>query len=193
MLRTNLSTRPFYNERGIHLALVAAAILLLALTAFNVSRIVVLSRRHTALASQAGRDESRARERGRQATDLWRGINTSELKAVAAAAQEANGLIDRRTFSWTDLFNRIEATVPSDVMLISIRPLIEKNNITITMIVLGRRVEDIDAFMERLEETGTFRSLLSRQEELTDEGLYRAVLQGEYVGGAGQPAQPRVD
>jgi len=187
MLRTNLSTRPFYNERAVHLGLAVVALLVLALTAYNVSRIVVLSRRHTALAAQAGRDEARARERGRQAADLWRGINTAELKTVVAAAQEANGLIDRRTFSWTDLFNRIEATLPPGVMLTSIRPNIEKDAVTITMVVLGRRVEDIDRFMERLEETRTFRNLLSRQEEITDEDLYRAILQGQYIGAAGQP------
>ncbi len=200
MLRTNLSTRPFYNERAIHLGLALAALLVLALTAFNVSRIVTLSREYTELSAQAARDETRAHERGREAVGLWRGINTNELKEVVAAAQEANSLIDRRTFSWTDLFNRIEGTLPPDVMLTAIRPHIERGTVTLTVVVLGRRVEDIDRFMEQLEETGTFRNLLSRQEEATDEGLYRAVLQGQYLGGAGKPqpektgaATPQVD
>ena len=35
MLRTNLSTRPFYNERAVHLLLALAAVIVLALTAFR--------------------------------------------------------------------------------------------------------------------------------------------------------------
>ena len=33
MLRTNLSTRPFYNERAVHVALGLVALVVLALTA----------------------------------------------------------------------------------------------------------------------------------------------------------------
>ena len=34
MLRTNLATRPFYNERGVHLVLGVVAVLGLAVLAF---------------------------------------------------------------------------------------------------------------------------------------------------------------
>ena len=49
VLRTNLSTRPFYNERAIHVAIGAAALVVLALTVWNVVRIVTLSRQNTEL------------------------------------------------------------------------------------------------------------------------------------------------
>ena len=39
MLRTNLSTRPFYNERAVQLLLALAALLVVVLTAFNAIRI----------------------------------------------------------------------------------------------------------------------------------------------------------
>ena len=39
MLRTNLSTRPFYNERAVHVGIVVAALLVLAITALNVDRL----------------------------------------------------------------------------------------------------------------------------------------------------------
>ena len=54
------------------------------------------------------------------------GINQDELAASwSRAAQEANALIDQRTFSWTELFNQIEATLPPDVMLTSVRPAVQ--------------------------------------------------------------------
>ena len=45
MLRTNLSTRPFYNERAVHVCLALSAILVVALTVFNLWEIYSLSGR----------------------------------------------------------------------------------------------------------------------------------------------------
>ena len=43
MLRTNLATRPFYNERLAHIVLGVGFALVVALTAYNVTRIIGLS------------------------------------------------------------------------------------------------------------------------------------------------------
>ena len=43
MLRTNLSTRPFYNQRAVHLLLALAGVVVVVLTAFNAIRIIALS------------------------------------------------------------------------------------------------------------------------------------------------------
>ena len=40
MIRTNLSTRPFYNERLVRLFLLGLLVLVLAATAFNVTRVL---------------------------------------------------------------------------------------------------------------------------------------------------------
>ena len=55
MIRTNLATRPFYNERAVRLVLLAIAALGLAATAFNVTqdRAVVAPRHATADAGGA--------------------------------------------------------------------------------------------------------------------------------------------
>lgn len=180
MLRTNLSTRPFYNERIVHLLLGLAALIVVGLTALNVATIVRLSRQNTELAVQAERDEARAAELESQAAQTRAGIDGPELERVVGAAREANALIDQRAFSWTELFGRIEATLPADVMVTSVRPDIREGRIWVSMAVLGRRIADIDAFMERLEQTGAFAEVLSRQEEATDDGMYRAALQGLY-------------
>ena len=188
MLQTNLSTRPFYNERLVHLALGIVALLVLALTAFNVTQAVGLSRRHTELTERADRAEVVIADAAREALTIQRDIDRDALEVVAAAAREANTLIDRRIFSWTEFFNRIESTLPPDVMMTSVRPEIETTDIAVSMGVLGRRVEGIDMFMDRLEATGAFAELLARQEEATNEGMYRAALRGRYLPLSESPA-----
>jgi len=52
MLQTNLSTRPFYSERAVLLALAVVALAVLALTVSNVQQLVALSKRNTELGRQ---------------------------------------------------------------------------------------------------------------------------------------------
>ena len=145
---------PFYNERAVHLLLALAGVVVVVLTAFNAIRIIALSRQNTELSSLINRDHDEAQRLTREAQRIRAGINQAELEATANAAALANSLIDQRTFSWTEFFNHIEETLPPDVMLTSVRPSFTDNVTTIQMTVLGRRSEDLDEFMEKLEATG---------------------------------------
>jgi len=182
VLRTNLSTRPFYNERAVQLLLALAALLVVILTAFNAIRIFSLSRQNTELSSLVNRDRQEAQRLTREAQRIRAGINVEELQATADAAGVANALIDQRTFSWTEFFNRIEETLPPDVMLTSVQPSFGREATIIQMSVLGRQIEDIDEFMEKLEATGAFHDVLPTQEDTTDEGLHRLMVRSTYTG-----------
>ena len=182
MLRANLATRPFYNERAVHLLLALAAVIVLAITVLNVSRIVTLSRHSTELSSRTNADRTEAARLSTEAVRIRRTINKDELALVVSAAQEANALIDQRTFSWTEFFNQIEATIPADVMLTSVRTSFKDGVTRVTMIVIGRQIADIDEFIEKLEATGYFEDLVPASTETTDDGLRRSTIESVYVG-----------
>ena len=59
MLRTNLSTRPFYNERAVRTGLIALAVVALGLTVFNAIEILRLERGPVAPAAVILRAEMR--------------------------------------------------------------------------------------------------------------------------------------
>ncbi len=182
MLRTNLATRPFYNERVVGLALAALAVVALAFTAFDATRMVVLNGTNSDAAHRIDEAERRAAEARADAARVRAQIDRVELQAVADAAREANLLIDQRTFSWTALFNRFEATLPSDVRIVAVHPHAEKDGrMLVSVQVLSRGVEDLDLFIDRLESTGAFRDVLARQESTTDDGLIESVLEAQYV------------
>ena len=182
MLRANLSTRPFYNERAVQLLLVLAGVIVVALTVFNVSRILSLSNQNTGLSSRASSDRAEAQRLRGEAAAIRRGINQAELKTIVAAAQEANMLIDQRTFSWTEFFNHIEETLPPDVMLTEVKPSFQEEATIISMSVLGRRPEDVDDFMEELEATGAFDQVLPKLRDETEDGLVRVLITSVYRG-----------
>jgi hypothetical protein len=182
VIRTNLSTRPFYNEGAVRLGLLVLAIIVVAATAFNVTRLIQYSRSDTELATEASRDETRTAELRAQAAELRASVDTKQIETASLEARQANDLIDRRTFSWTELFNLFETTLPADVRITSIRPRIEDNRrIVLTITVLARGVEDVDLFMESLEATGKVKDLLSRDEQVNDQGQLESVLETGYV------------
>ena len=188
MLRTNLATRPFYNERAVHAALAAIAAIVLAITALNVVWILTLSRHNTELSARINAERAEAERLTSEAARIRRTINKDELALVVNAAQEANALIDQRTFSWTEFFNLIESTLPPDVMLSSVRPSFKDGITRVSMLVLGRRPEDVDEFMEKLEATGSFEEVNAASADWTDAGLKRVVIESVYAAQAPEEA-----
>jgi Tfp pilus assembly protein PilN len=182
MLRANLSTRPFYNERALHGALAVVAAIVIALTVFNVSQIALLTGRHSSLSGQAAAAERRAAELRAQAARTRQAVNAKEIDVLAGAAREANAIIGQRLFSWTDLLNRLESTLPDNVRITALRPSVARDGtITVTMTVNAEGVDDIEQFMENLEKTTAFSDVYPIDDEPAETGGVRASLEGKYV------------
>jgi hypothetical protein len=184
MLRTNLSTRPFYNARAVRTGLIGVAAIVAVLTLVNVIQIIRLTSSLSTLgASQSSARTESARLR-REATRIRSQINQEELEIVAAAAREANTLIDKRAFSWTDLLAQFETTLPEDVRVRSVQPRLERGMFMVSVTVEARRPEDVDAFVEALEQTGNFKNVLPLVQVATEDGLIESTIQGVYAAGS---------
>ena len=194
MLHTNLATRPFYNDRAVRIGIAVAVLLVAAFTTFNAMQIVALNQRNRERTERAELAERQAAEFRREAQVVRQALNTAEMSAIQRSAQEANGLIDRRVFSWTELFNEFERTLPPDVRIAAVEPQIDTaGRMLIAITVLSRRAEDLSEFMDQLESSGRFREVLNRQDQPMEDGLTRSVLQGYYDPRGQQPtaaAQP---
>ena len=189
MIRTNLATRPFYNERLVNLWLIALALAVLAATAFNASRVLRYSSSDTRLATQASHDEARAVDLRQQAARLRASVDPRQVDFAAADARQANDLIDRRTFSWTELFNRFETTLPNEVRLASVRPRVDRElGIVLAINVSARSVDDINTFIENLEATGAFANVRPAEEHTDENGMLVSSLEAVYLPTAGKPA-----
>jgi Tfp pilus assembly protein PilN len=181
MLRTNLSTRPFYNERAVRMALGAAAVILLGAVLFNAARLVTLGMSQESLGSRAAESENEATRLRIEAERMLAQINTQDLEIVADAAREANAIIDQRAFSWTALFERFEATLPADVRITAIQPRLEREGDFVVAIgVQARRAEDLDTFVESLETGAGFHNALAIQSQTDIDGMIEAIVEGVY-------------
>jgi Tfp pilus assembly protein PilN len=186
VIRTNLSTRPFYNERIVSIWLLMFLLVVVVASVVNVTRVFQYSRNDTELGIQASRDEARAAELRRSAARVRTTVDPKQIALASLEARQANDLIDRRTFSWTELFNRFEKTLPDEVRITSVRPKIEKGQFLLTISVVARGVEDISQLMDRLERTGAFTDVgVPIEEHQNDQGQFLAMFDAVYVPESG--------
>ena len=180
-LRTNLATRPFYNERAVQALLVIAAVIVAAITVFNVRQLYALTAKDRSLVAAAESAEDKTRSLTREMARTRTGIDAAHVADVSAAAHEANVAIGQRVFSWTDLFNRLESALPANVRLASVKPEIDQQGrLVVSVGVVSKNVTGIEGFLDALEKTGAFHDLLSRQEHESKDGFVEANVEGVY-------------
>ena len=187
MLNGNLSTRPFFNERLVALALGAVALLVVLATAYNASRLMTLSSERSELRARIDRDDQAAAAARAHAQTLQQTIDRAALMQVSASTREANDLIDQRTFSWTVFFSLIEKTMPLDMRLAVVSPSVEKGVFRVTMTVVARSLDDVDAFTDELARTGAFYDIVPADKQAKEDGTYSAVLAASYLAPGGTP------
>ena len=182
MLRTNLSTRPFYNIRAVHTTFGVFALLVVVMTLFNLVELIRLTASERALGARAQQAEAEAQRLRDEARRIRSQIDAKELNDVAAAAQEANAIIDLRAFSWSDLFAQIEATEPENVRLTSFRLQEERDGkLMMNLQVQARRVQDLELFLDALEKTGRVHEVLAAEEQADQDGLINSRVEAVYV------------
>jgi hypothetical protein len=182
MLQTNLSTRPFYNTRAVQVVLLTLGAALVAATIVNLTQLVRLSADERTLGARAAEAEEEAARLRAEAERVRQQIDPGEMREVATAAAEANAIIDLRTFSWTGLFTRFEMSMPDGVRFTALEPTIDRDGqFVVAARVQARRVQDLEAFLDALEETGMFRDVLAAEEVTNPDGLIDALVRAIYL------------
>lgn len=97
-------------------------------------------------------------------------LNQPQNRQIAERSAFLNGLIARRSFSWTQLFMVLERIMPPRLHVTSIAPSLTKNNeIEIHMMVGGAARDQALELVRRLEDSPSF-----KQPELRSESLAQA-------------------
>jgi Tfp pilus assembly protein PilN len=150
----NLALRPFRNERLPNLLFALAGVAVIALTARHAFLVrALLPGRTSALHDEVTRLEGEAtRLRAEQAS--LRGV-APDPKALARWVV-VKDLVDRRAFSWTMLFARLEERLPDGARLVSIAPDVHRGEIVLDVMAVVRSPEVGWQFIRALEEGGDF-------------------------------------
>ncbi|GEM_PF-2700320 len=152
----NLARRPPENLRrtwlvwGTTLAVAFAALLVLSLTCLTryQTRRVQMRRIHEYQVRMA--PLQREIEAGEAE------VATSESKRALRQAIYLNRLIDAKAVSWTTLFEQLEAIMPPQVQLVSLRPLEVHGHTAVDMLVAAPTELDALTFARAIESSNAF-------------------------------------
>jgi type IV pilus assembly protein PilN len=153
----NLASQPYEDARQFWLrwgsALMGVAILTLVLLMLTISGWFAARRDRTTIAhlekSIADRDAIR--------TKAEEFLNQPENRTTRDESRFLNGLIDRKSFSWTKVLEDLEKVMPPRVHLVSIHPeLDEDNQLALKMQVAGSSRDRGIELAQRMEESHRF-------------------------------------
>lgn len=150
----NLASRPFRNEKLPALLLGLGTVALLALTVQH-ARVIgsLLPARTSSRHQQVAALDKELAELREQATK-WRRAKPADPTTKDWAMFK--NLVDRRAFSWTDLFADLEGVLPPGVKLLSIAPGVEGGEVKLDLEAVARRGEDALAFAGLLQKRPEF-------------------------------------
>lgn len=156
--RLNLASQPFRNEALPNLAFALGSLLALALTVQHALHLRgLLGETSSSLHQQVGSLESELLSLRREIRFVHAPLPENAQLAEWRVVQD---LVDRRTFSWTLLFRRLESVLPVGIRLESITPSLASGQIHIELQAIARTREEGFDFARALQEQGSFRDVL---------------------------------
>lgn len=183
-LDLNLATRP-YEDAGEFwirwgLAVGVLALLTLVLVGWTVRGWLNAGRDRQAIAELQAQIHERDSERGSAQAYLELAANRS----TRDQSQFLNGLIQRKAFSWTRVFEDLERVMPNSLHVVSLRPEInEQGQLELDMKVVGNTRAPAVELVHRMEASRHFQGSQLVQESQAGEsgGAVLATVAAIYV------------
>jgi type IV pilus assembly protein PilN len=155
-VRLNIATKPLESHRrflaGAGLLAVLGGIIFLALGWHVYSTL----RAQEALRRKEQENNNRAallQRRRKELDDFFARTENARLKERAAFV---NGIIDERSFDWTQMFMDLEKLVPVGVHVVSIQPQLEKGHMFVRLTVDATSDESKIKFLHAMENSPAF-------------------------------------
>jgi Tfp pilus assembly protein PilN len=162
----NLAQHPFRNERLAATAFAFAAVVLIGATLWHA---VVIRNLLPARTSERHREVEALEAELTKLRAEARTLKTETPPASTLAQWNlVKDLVDRRAFSWTGLFARLEQLIPEGVRLTSISPSVRKGQVELDVDATVRSREAGWEFVRVLEDEGDFYDVYPKSENGND-------------------------
>jgi hypothetical protein len=181
-LDINLATHPYEDARefwsrwGLGVGLLG--LLTLVLLGWTVSGWINAGRDRHNIAQLEQQISGREKERSGAQAILDLNVNRS----TRDQSQFLNGLIQRKAFSWTRVFEDMERVMPPNLHVVSLRPeMNDQNQMELQMKVVGNTRNDAVELVHRMEGSKHFQGAQLVQETQGDSGSVVAAVVATYV------------
>jgi len=161
-IQLNLASRIYVNRRGLYAAYLAGTLVLVVLLLFSGFFLVRHWRQLDELDHRLAEVERRL---GVEREDEAMGVNPAAYENLREKIAEANAILVRDSFRWTELFDRFEAVLPPGVSIRRIQPRPKDKQLDVSAVARGN--EQMQDFLDRLIGSDSFQDVfLLRQEKI---------------------------
>lgn len=180
-IHLNLASKPYRDYRAVYAVAGVLAVLTAILLVYNVQtayRYFVNTEETRAEIDALNTATQIQRRETEKITAVLRQVDT---RSLGAEARYINARIAERTFSWSELLDRLERVFPTDVRLVSLNPVIdEKARTHLEMTCASKTQAGLVNLLNRLIADPNFAGAIPRGEQ-EQAGEYGFTLSVDYV------------
>ena len=156
----NLATKIYLNTRLLKIYFLAAILLLVVILFFNVSNVAGRAGETKRLANEIAALEGKSKAPPK-------GVTEKEYRALVEQIRFVNEIIDKKTYNWLSLLDKIEIVVPDGIAITSIVP--ETKTKVLTLPGTARSFNQLRVFIERLEDSKFFSDVYLTSQSVTSD------------------------
>ena len=121
-LHLNLASSPYRDYRPVYAVVVVTSLIVAFMMLNNFDTWYRYQRDTKTTRTDIEKYENQIEQERRRAEVANRQLKTIDLNALGKQTKFVNAQLAERAFSWSELLDRLEATMPNDVRIISISP-----------------------------------------------------------------------
>jgi len=191
-IHLNLAARPYRDYRPVYAVIVVTSLVLayLMLTNFDTwYRYRYETRKTRADIERIDALTAQERSRGQIANHQ---LSQLDLARLDSQSKFVNAKLAERTFSWSDLLDRLESTLDKDVRLTSIAPNFGGDNlIHLTLQCEAKSTTGLVDTIDNLQHNPHFQSPFPTTEVRNEGGTYNFGIKVDYIPNLNQPSAQR--
>jgi Tfp pilus assembly protein PilN len=149
-IHINLASRPFRDYRPVYAVVVIMALLTAFLALNNVDTFLRYRTETKTTRGDIAKLEQQIADEKQKAQTVTQRLHGFDLKLLASQTEFANSQLAERAFSWSELLDRLEHVLPSDVRLQSVTPTFAKDGLVhLSMTCIAKTGEGLSATINR--------------------------------------------
>jgi Tfp pilus assembly protein PilN len=156
-IHLNLASRPFRDYRPVYAAVVIMAVLTAFLGLNNFDTLLRYRTETKTTRANIARLEGEIADEQRKTDTLTQRLRGVDVKLLSSQTEFANAQLAERAFSWSELMDRLERVLPTDVRLQSVTPVFDKDGLVhLAMLCVAKTGDGLTATINRFNSDAHF-------------------------------------
>lgn len=171
-LHVNLASRPFRDYRPVYAVVVVTSLVIAFMMLNNFDTWYRYQRDTKSTRTDIAKYEAQIEQERRRVEVATRQTKSIDLNALGKQSKFVNAQLAERAFSWSELLDRLEATMPNDVRINSVAPnFSDDGQVHLTLSCEAKSTNGMIGTINRFNNSPYFSNPFPTSEDSTESGF----------------------